>query len=638
MRMMPRLSGAVMAHPRRRREAEVLAGLDATGRLRVVLDPEPEGPPTALRTAAAAWAAVEPGATHHLVLQDDVQLADGFFEHAAEAARVAPDDAVAFYTNWNSRNGAAVRAAALTGASWAEALDEYAPCVALMLPAQVAAGYGGFAAGDGAGWPYDVLMYRHLRASGTRLRIAVPNTVEHSGLPSIAGNAAHGLRRAAVFAAAAPGAGTADCAALTVVPFLKHGTAQCAVRTGSGSGLGSNSGSGSGSGWEYLETERYLRRAGWSLRAVRADFEAAGAAGALPPRAAWNTWLTAFALGTALRAHGGGDAPHGDAALRTLGPGGVCDDLSPAQIESAADALHALSKAGVEAGRSAGSRLRRTGVTATVTAAPVTAVTGAGGDFARGIGLLLGDLGHAVHFLPGPVSAADLRGCDRVAYLADGLAAGGTQPPGVDEVLRAAAEAGVRRLVYVGTAAACGGTVVPEGPLAEPDEGDPGRGQWLAESAVARWAAQGRTATVLRTAEPVGPHAPAGTVTADWILRAWTRRDLPLESDRLHQLVDHRDLAAAVHAALTGPAGTPGAAPQVVHIVSAVHDEDAWAAQVAAVTRPTARTVPAQRGSGRLPALETGLAGALLGWKPTAPLADGLRAQAQWLAYDTECC
>jgi hypothetical protein len=630
MRMVPRLSGAVMAHPRRRQEAELLARLDAEGRLRVVLDPEPDGPPTALRTATAAWAAVAPGATHHLVLQDDVQLADGFFAHAVEAARVAPQDAVAFYTNWNSRNGAAVRTAALTGAAWAEALDEYAPCVALMLPAGVAAGYGAFAAGNGAGWPYDVLMYRYLRSTGTRLRIAVPNTVEHSGLPSIAGNAAHGLRRSALFAAVAPGAGAAGCAALTVVPFLKHGSAQCAVRTGAG--------------WEYLETERHLRRAGWSERAVRAEFEATAGRDAVPARAAWSTWLTAFALGTVLGPHRDGEAPHADAALRTLGPGGVCDDLSPAEIESSTEPLHALTRAGVEAGRTAGSRLRRTGVTATVTAAPVTAVTGAAGELTRDLGLLLGDLGHAVHHLPGSVTAADLRGCDRIAYLADGFAADGGRAPGVEQVLEAAAEAGVRRLVYVDTAAACGGgPVAAEGPLADPGPEAPGRRQWREEAAVARWAAaDGRTGAVLRSAEPVGPHAPAGTVTADWILRAWTRRELPLDTDRLHQVVDHRDLATAVHAALTCPAHTLAAGPHVVHVVSAVHDEAGWAAQVAAATRPTARMVRTPEGStargGRPPVLETGLAGALLGWKPTAPLAAGLRAQAQWLAYDTECC
>lgn len=629
MRMVPRLSGAVMAHPRRSREAEALARLDTEGRLRVVLDPEPEGPPTALRTATAAWAAVAPGATHHLVLQDDVELADGFFTHAVEAARVAPRDAVAFYTNWNSRNGAAVRAAALTGAAWAEALDEYAPCVALMLPAEVAAGYGVFAAGDGAGWPYDVLMYRYLRSTGTRLRITVPNTVEHSGLPSIAGNATHGLRRSALFAAAAPGDLRADCADLTVVPFLKHGSAQCAVRIGAG--------------WEYLETERHLRRAGWSERAVRAEFEATAGRDAVPATAAWTTWLTAFALGTVLGPHRDGDAPQADAALRTLGPGGVCDELSPAEIEAATEPLHALARAGVAAGRTAGVRLRRTGVTATVSAAPVTAVTGATGDFARGIGLLLGDLGHAVHHLPGPVTPADLRGCDRIAYLADGFAAQGERAPGVEGVLAAAAEAGVRRLVYVDTAAGCGGgPVVAEAPLADPGPHAPGRRQWQEEAAVARWAAaDGRTGAVLRSAEPVGPHAPAGTVTADWVLRAWTRRELPLEADRLHQLVDHRDLAAAVHAALTCPAHTLADGPHVVHVVSAVHDEAGWAAQVAAATRPTARTAPAPGGAApgaRQPVLETGLAGALLGWKPTAPLAAGLRAQAQWLAYDTECC
>ena len=139
---------------------------------------------------------------------------------------------------------------------------------------------------------------------------------------------------------------------------------------------------------------------------------------------------------------------------------------------------------------------------------------------------------------------------------------------------------------------------------------------------------------MLRYAEPVGVHVPVGTVTADWILRAWTRRELPLAADRHHQLVDTRDLASAVHAALA--LGTVG--PRLVHVASAVHDEAAWAAQVMAVTRRTARTATGPAPGGRRPLLETGRAATVLGWKPTAPLAAGLRAQAQWLAYDTECC
>ncbi|MFI7601263.1 NAD-dependent epimerase/dehydratase family protein [Actinoplanes sp. NPDC049681] len=641
MRNMFRLSGAVMAHPTRSVEAERLAGLDPQGRLRVVLDPEPEGPPTALRTAAAAWAAVDHGATHHLVLQDDVLLAEGFFEHVAVAAEAALDDAIAFYANWNSRNGAAVRAAALAGAAWAAALDEYAPCVALMLPARMAAGYGASAAGDDAGWPYDVLMHRYLKASGTRLRISVPNTVEHAGLPSIAGNSGHGLRRSALFTGVAPDPDRirSGCAALSVVPFIKHGSAQVAVRTGNG--------------WEYLEAERHLLRSGWSARTVRRDFESVVAGTGLPREAAWNTWVAAFVLGTAQGRHAT-SAPAADAALRTLGPGGVCDELSPAQVEALVAPLHELARTALAAGRAA-ARGPRPRVSAMAGQRDVTAVTGADGQFARALGGLLADLGNTVRHVPGPVTASDIAGCTRLVHLAHGEPAGqGAPEMTVRHVLDAARTAGVRRLVYAveATATACGGdTVVPERFRPEPPPGAAGLDRWQEEESVRRWAGPGeeqdtvvpartmaRSATVLRYAEPVGAHVPTATVTADWILRAWTRRELPLEADRRHQLVDIRDLASAVHAALTVDA----AGPRLVHVASAVHDEAAWAAQVVAVTRRTARTVhrlgtDAAPGS-RRPILDTDLTGTVLDWKPTAPLAAGLRAQAQWLAYDTECC
>ncbi|NEE50650.1 hypothetical protein G3M55_39350, partial [Streptomyces sp. SID8455] len=84
---------------------------------RVVVDPSPEAGPGALRTARAAWAAVAPDATHHVVLQDDVVPCREFAAQVAHAVRELPDTPLALYANWNSWNGAATRAAALQGAS-----------------------------------------------------------------------------------------------------------------------------------------------------------------------------------------------------------------------------------------------------------------------------------------------------------------------------------------------------------------------------------------------------------------------------------------------------------------------------------------------------------------------------------------
>ncbi|WP_414939650.1 hypothetical protein [Amycolatopsis sp. cmx-11-51] len=360
-----------MAHPRRREEAEALARLDPAGATRVVLDPEPDGPPMAARTTKLAWSSVPDDATHFLVLQDDVQLADGFFEHARKAAERLPDDAIAFYANWNSRNGAAVRMAAAAGADWATAVNEYAPCLALMLPAEVARGYAGYAVRNRDGWPCDVLMFRYLKALEVPIRIAVPNTVEHSGLPSVAGNDAHGLRRSACFSGTAPSAAGDVVAEHEVIPFHKHLTSECAVR--------------GDRYWEYLGTERFLRRSGISPQECRTEFER----GVDLSEAAWQTWLTAFTMGLSTVEHSGAAL---DQALATIGPGGLCDQLLASEIEAITPSHHDVAVWGFAAGRHRAARPRRprggTGIQ--------VAITGSGGTLTEHLCGLLAELGHEI--------------------------------------------------------------------------------------------------------------------------------------------------------------------------------------------------------------------------------------------------
>ncbi|WP_218922737.1 hypothetical protein [Streptomyces vietnamensis] len=107
------LSSAVMTHPVRLAQAKELVarlGLD-----HLVVDPDPDGPPSALRTALLAWAAADPGAGHHLVVQDDVDAPAELLEIVARAAARFPDEALVHYTNRHARNGAAARLAALDG-------------------------------------------------------------------------------------------------------------------------------------------------------------------------------------------------------------------------------------------------------------------------------------------------------------------------------------------------------------------------------------------------------------------------------------------------------------------------------------------------------------------------------------------
>jgi hypothetical protein len=187
-----------MAHPVRRSVAETLiARLGGTPDL--VLDPAPTAPPSALRTALAAWRAIGEGASHHLVLQDDAQPAPGFLDCAAAAAEARPDAVLCFYAHWASRNAAMTRMAARHGRAWGELVPtEYVPTVAALMPAEVVAGFLAFA-GERDEGPDDELLSEFLRASGAEAYVAAPNLVEHADLPSLVGNEDQGRRRSACF-------------------------------------------------------------------------------------------------------------------------------------------------------------------------------------------------------------------------------------------------------------------------------------------------------------------------------------------------------------------------------------------------------------------------------------------------------
>ncbi|MER5635368.1 NAD(P)-dependent oxidoreductase [Kitasatospora sp. NPDC002227] len=594
------LSGAVMTHPRRIEAARALAAADPQGRIRVVADPDPTGPPTALRVADPSWSCVAPEATHHLVLQDDVLLAAGFFEHLEQAAAAAPGEAVACYEGWDGRNSGVVRLGALLGAAWAYAIDEHVPSLALLLPAEAARGYQEFAAAHGDGWPYDVVIQRYLKHLGIPVRIAVPSTADHDDLPSIAGNSSHGWRCATYFteqAARATPAGPADCADFSVVPFYQYGWARCAVRHDSG--------------WEYLETERYLRRAG-VLDACLAAFDAA-ARPDLPAEVCREVWLTGFATGLVLAGLTKEDpAPEVAAAvMESLGPGGLCEEYTRAELLPMIPPIRDLALAALAAGRATESTGRPP--------APATvAVSGRPGYAAQLTGLL-SDLGHQAAPLgtPGPTT---------LIHLGDPLA----RP--VAEVLAAARQSGVRRLVYAGSTAVYRGAPdsAEDSLTACPQDGT-AAAWWSEEQACLAWGrAQGVPVQIVRFAEPVGPHAPLEGALATWMHRAWTRLPLPVAAGpRTHQLTDYRDQAGALAAVLAHPAG-----PAVLNAASATRTEQELAELVAQVARRTpweATAAPAPH----TPPVSTARITADLGWTPSADLVQGARALAQWLACDT---
>lgn len=337
-----RLSAVVMTHPRRRAAAEKLALSSPPGLVRVVMDPDPTGTPSVLRTALAAWSAIEDGATHQLVIQDDMTLSESFFDRVRSAIEELPDAALALFALWDSRNGAAVRWGAMGGARWVGAVNEYFPCVAIVLPRPVAEGFVAYGRSRLGGWPDDILMHRYLRATGVPRYVAVPNLAEHQDHGSLSGNAFRGPRRSVCFLPEdRPGSEGRTLAPPTVLPFFKHGVAQCAVRV-------------PGPGPErrlHLDTEQFLRGAGLPASLLRPP--GAQEAGA----DVRGTWLTALAMGFEA-ARTGLAPPSGDCeayleSVATIGTGGISDTHTEEHLAERRAPLARLAHRALDAGREA---------------------------------------------------------------------------------------------------------------------------------------------------------------------------------------------------------------------------------------------------------------------------------------------
>lgn len=198
-----RVSASVMSHPSRTESARGVAqhtGLALTG---LAPDPEPDGPPTALRSARVAFgAAARYDTTHHLVLQDDVRLAEGFARTVEHTLGAHPGAAVSFFVEWGSRTATLARWAVFTGAGTVPVVNPYVPTVALALPSALSVELARFLADEGVdGEPDDREVLRFVRRTGTRALVAVPTPVEHEELPSLVGNSGHGARRSVCFAA-----------------------------------------------------------------------------------------------------------------------------------------------------------------------------------------------------------------------------------------------------------------------------------------------------------------------------------------------------------------------------------------------------------------------------------------------------
>jgi nucleoside-diphosphate-sugar epimerase len=446
------LSGAIMTHPKRAAAALALRGSAPPGLFEIVTDPEPAGRPHTLRSAMAAWSAASAECTHHIVVQDDIVLPRGFLRHVTEAVDTLPDAALALYSNWNSRNGAAVRMAVLAGLRWVEAVSEYTPTAALILPRALALGYEPFARELGGRWSDDLMMLRYLRHAGVPTYLAVPCVVDHGRLPSLVDNDVHGDRRAACHPAGGPPVltGAGRIGTVPVVPFFKRGRAQCATRL-------------SGTYVETIGCEQYLARLGIPVERYRHGVETMDRV--IEPDVTWQVWLTAFTMGVTATVHSGRDPRLVDLALATIGPGGLCDSTPSTALAGMSDRLRRIARAGLDAGYSARSRAvepvhrRKPGRS--------VAVTRGGGVIGEYVARRLADSGLSVRsigpvpdhrhpgidYLPADAGTAAFAGAT-VVHLAElddayGPVPGTSRPHDLHGLLAACAAAGADRVVHV---------------------------------------------------------------------------------------------------------------------------------------------------------------------------------------------
>jgi hypothetical protein len=216
------ISAAVMTHPSReasaRRVLSQLSEVDA----KLAVDPDPDGPPSAVRSAQLAFSATADSATHHLVVQDDITVPAGYHDALLQAVAAHPEAAISLFVEWGSRTANLARWAAFAGRSFVPVINPYMPTVALVVPAALAKELAQhLALATDSDEPDDRAILRFLQSKGTPSLVVVPNLVEHLDLPSLTGNDDHGMRRAtSLWSAGAPAVGPDVLEVPRYLPFV----------------------------------------------------------------------------------------------------------------------------------------------------------------------------------------------------------------------------------------------------------------------------------------------------------------------------------------------------------------------------------------------------------------------------------
>jgi len=340
------LSCVIMAHPNRHERAErlraALGDLDAS----IVYDPDPRGPRTTVRTAAAAWSALPSGATHQLVLQDDVEPTPDFAARLRNVVAAAPDRPVSLFVDWGCVTATMVRWGALSGADLVECVDPFVPTQGVVLPSALAPGLveamtRALAAGK---TDDDVVLREYLAARGTRALVTVPSLVDHADQGSLMSHEAAGVRRATCLSDAGDPAFTgAVLRAPAWVPnqTWSKGRAMC-MRVGPG--------------FTGEPTRRVLAAHGAPTALFRTELDGVldRAKADLELHCGYallhELWHTAVAIGVLSPGPIDPGRPSATRALATMAPGALRCFVAPDALETCGPDLNDLVRTGVELG------------------------------------------------------------------------------------------------------------------------------------------------------------------------------------------------------------------------------------------------------------------------------------------------
>jgi hypothetical protein len=168
-----------MAHPSRSEYAEALA---ARLKVPIVYDPEPDEERNPWRCARQAWkvASSKQGATHAMVIQEDVICRDDLLKHVRRALRAKPDRAVSFFLGWlPSQTAQLALSHASRCAAWVPGAHAgWCPTIALAMPRWMGEQLAAFDDGTRPVADDDVAG-RYLRELGTGWYATIPSLVDH---------------------------------------------------------------------------------------------------------------------------------------------------------------------------------------------------------------------------------------------------------------------------------------------------------------------------------------------------------------------------------------------------------------------------------------------------------------------------